>query len=368
MAAVIAPATPRHWGRTDGRRWIAFVAVSVLLHLVAFDVLPRWNPDTPQATGTGEPLRAVLLPAATPVPQSQPVAVEPRTQAARVPRQPTARSRPPEFVPEPFEAIPQVAVTPVEPPRAAPSLPDIAAAPPPPATPPPPPLPEAVPPISARLFYKVVALETKNGNPTRYYGGGSIDWKTEGDRYRSDLQAAVEILFMKVVVLSSHSEGALMREGLAPDRYTETPRKKATIATNFNRDARQSITFSASTQAMPLTAGAQDRLSVLFQIGALMRGNAALAVAGARIEIPVAGVRGDVDTWSFESKGIEAIDTGMGSLSTAHLRRAPRPDTNDRTIDVWLAHADGGYPARVLYTEPTGNTIEMTLDRIEATQ
>ena len=82
----------------------------------------------------------------------------------------------------------------------------------------------------------------------------------------------------------------------------------------------------------------------------------------------MAGVRGDVNTWTFESKGIESIDVGTGALSTAHLTRSPRAGTNDRTIDVWLAHADGGYPARVLYTETNGSTIEMTLDRIEGTQ
>ena len=212
----------------------------------------------------------------------------------------------------------------------------------------------------------MLAVQTKNGNPTRYYGIGSIDWRTEGDRYRSDLKAQVDFLFVKADVLASHSEGTLTREGLAPDRYTETPRKKPTIATNFNRDARQSITFSASTATMPLAPGAQDRLSVLFQIGALLRGNPGLAVAGGHIDVPVAGVRGDVDTWTFESKGIESIDVGSGPLATAHLRRAPRPESNDRTIDVWLAHADGGYPARVLYTERDGSTIEMTLDRIEA--
>jgi hypothetical protein len=90
--------------------------------------------------------------------------------------------------------------------------------------------------------------------------------------------------------------------------------------------------------------------------------------AGTEIEIPVAGTRGEVEQWRFDVRGNEAIDTGVGALSTTHLQRTPRPGTNDRTIDVWVAQSDGGYPARVLYTEPSGNTVMMTLDKISAMQ
>ena len=92
----------------------------------------------------------------------------------------------------------------------------------------------------------------------------------------------------------------------------------------------------------------------------------ARTVAGTRIDVPVAGVRGDVETWRFDVRGAETLETGVGTLSTTHLVKAPRPGTNDRTIDVWVAQSDGGYPARVLYTEPSGNTVAMTLDRIGA--
>ena len=229
-----------------------------------------------------------------------------------------------------------------------------------------PPPPDALAPTSARLDYKVVAVERKNVDPVYYYGVGSIDWASGDGRYRGDLKAAVDFLLFKVNVLASHSEGTIAAAGLVPDRYTETPRKRSTVATSFNRDARQSISFSASAATVPLPAGAQDRLSVLFQIGALLRANPNLAAVGGHLDIPVAGVRGELETWVFKTEGIETIDVGPGPLSTAHLRRVPEPGSNDKTIDIWIAHADGGYPARVLYTEPDGSTIEMTLDKIEA--
>ena len=228
------------------------------------------------------------------------------------------------------------------------------------------PPPEALAPTSARLAYKVVAVERKNPNPVFYYGVGSISWTSVDGRYQSDLKAAVDFLLFKVNVLASHSDGAVTAAGLAPDRYTETPRRRSTVATSFNRDARQSISFSSSPTTAPLVSGAQDRLSVLFQIGALLRANPNLAAGGGHIDIPVAGVRGELETWAFETQGIETIEVGPGPLLTAHLRRVPKPGSNDKSIDIWIAHADGGYPARVLYTEPNGSTIEMTLDKIEA--
>ena len=378
--ALRAPSSRRSSSR-PWRRWLAIVTVSVLVHLATFDLLPRWTPDRDPAPSGDEPLRATLMPAiqASPPPAPAPVPA-PRTE--RPSPAPAARPRrPPEFVPESTEPVQQVgldAPTPavpgdtaagdatagaVAPPAAEPPSEAPSASPPAPAPAPPPP-PPATPPRSARLDYKVLYTDAKNATPTHYYGVGSIEWTLDGDAYRSELVAAVDFLLFKVNVLASHSDGRLVAGGLAPDRYTETPRKRPTVATNFNRDARQNVSFSAAATTAPLLPGTQDRLSVLFQIGALLLASGD-ATTTDPIDIPVAGVRGDVETWRFERRGDETITAAGASLVATHLRRAARPDSNDRTIDVWVAARDGGYPARVLYTEPNGSTIEMTLDRID---
>jgi hypothetical protein len=369
--------TPRSGG-TRPWRWAAIVALSLLIHVVAIDVLPQWTLAVSDQDSNDQPLRAILLPPAAPVAPPEPPAPA-RSQTSK-PAHPahapkTQRfARLPDFVPESLdETIAQVDLTAQGAQlRAAPGptaskangASDDAKPVEPTGAPSPAPEPEALAPATARLVYKVTAVEKKGANPVSYYGVGAIEWSSADGRYRGDLKAAVDFLLFKVNVLASHSEGAITSAGLAPDRYTETPRKRSTLATNFNRDARQSISFSASAATLPLVAGAQDRLSVLFQIGALLRANANLAAPGGHIDIPVAGVRGDVDTWVFETQGTATIEVGAGSLSTAHLRRVPKPGSNDKIIDIWIAHADGGYPARVLYTEPDGSTIEMTLEKI----
>ncbi len=385
MSVALAPmsSAPRI-GERRPWHWLAIVALSLLIHVIALDALPRWTLETAEQDANNQPLRAIILPPAfspprapesteTPAPVPTPSARQPARAQPRTPR----LARLPEFVPQSLDdTIPNVDVSSnrgasTSPRKPASSIPgdapvvqaaaaDAADQPVPPSQ------PDALPPASARLDYQVVAVERKNANPVSYYGVGAISWTSSDGRYQTDLKAAVDFLLFKVNVLVSHSEGAVTAAGLAPDRYTETPRKRSTVATSFNRDARQSISFSSSPAAVPLMPGAQDRLSVLFQIGALLRANPNLATMGGHIDIPVAGVRGEVETWVFETQGVETIAAGPGPLSTAHLRRAAKPGSNDKTIDIWIAHGDGGYPARVLYTEPNGSTIEMTLEKIEA--
>ncbi|MEO8935331.1 MAG: DUF3108 domain-containing protein [Burkholderiaceae bacterium] len=355
------------------------VVVSLLVHLALLDALPHWTLEAGDPPQSDEPLRVTLMPAIRPaeIPQQEP----PTPRAA----EPVARSAPHRrkvapapFIPESAEPVPEVIVSSTAAPPAAqpqPQPPVSAPTPAPTPTPnpeppvaPPPTTPQvpAVAPASAQLLYKVASVDTKNADPTHFYGIGSIDWTIDDGHYRSDLKATLQMLFIRIDVLALHSEGAITPAGLAPDRYTETPRKRATVATSFNRDARQSVTFSSSQSSVPLVAGVQDRLSVLFQIGGLLLANAEQGAAGGHIQIPVAGIRGEVENWTFASQGVEAIETGAGPLSTTHLRRSPKPGSNDRTIDVWIAQQNGGYPARVLYTEPNGSTVEMTLDSIAA--
>lgn len=359
IARPAAVTRPRRYAR-----WLGIALLSLLIHLCLIDALPHWTIEATDEPNT-EPLRATLMPLVPPVEAPRPV--QPPTPAPKP--KPSARVRSTTAPAAPSTE----ASTPIEPESTEPAIPVTASAAPPPQAPAPEPPaaspappPATTPPQSARLDYKVISSNVKEANPI--YGHGTITWAIADGRYATDLQAAANVFVFRFDVLASHSEGSVGAGGLAPDRYLESPRKRATVATNFNRDARQSISFSASSANVPLLAGTQDRLSVLFQIGALLLADPQKTAAGTEIEIPVAGTRGEVEQWRFDVRGNEAIDTGVGALSTTHLQRTPRPGTNDRTIDVWVAQSDGGYPARVLYTEPSGNTVMMTLDKISAMQ
>ena len=377
---------------TSRWRWIAIAFASLMAHALALDLLPHWVLDA-SAPVRSEPLHATLvavpdpLPRATPQPAAEPSAAPALTfTPTRTPVRPKRRRPVSEMVPESLDpSVASITVTPSEgkasetPTQASdasaaaanavtatrnaatPASPETHAPAPPLAAPP----IRTDPPASALLRYAVVADDMKSGTATRYYGVGSLKWTVDERRYSADIEAGIPLLLFKLKLLASHSEGTIGETGLLPDRYTEKPMKRSSLATNFNRDERRSITFSASQASLPLVDGAQDRLSVLFQLGALLRANPALATEGGHIDIPVAGVRGDVDTWSFATLGNEVIDTGAGRLEAAHLRRSAPANTNEKTIDVWIALAEGGYPARIVQTEQNGTTYDLTLEKIE---
>lgn len=232
--------------------------------------------------------------------------------------------------------------------------------------------PASAPP-SARLHYKVVGIDPRVTPPREAHGQGVVNWQAENDRYELDLSAEVNFLMIPVSVLASRSVGGLNDAGLAPVRYTETSRRRSTLAVNFNRDAQSqlagTISFSGSTNRLNLAPGAQDRLSMIFQLAALLQANTHLRQQDRVIELFVASARGDGEYWSFRVVDIKRnADLGAVRYSGAviHLRRITHADSNDRAIDLWFAEEHNGLPVRILYTEPNTSTIDLSLQRIES--
>jgi hypothetical protein len=233
-----------------------------------------------------------------------------------------------------------------------------------PSTPPTPAAPPAQAPQSAILYYDVLGKDPKRDANQSYVGNGTLTWKLEGvDRYQADLKATASLLFLSFTVLESHSEGALDQGGLEPTRYSETPRNRAALVTLFRR-GQDSVGVEPGT-ITPAQPGTQDRLSIVFQLGALLRGNPGFSEAGASFQVDVANLKGDSSPWTFRVLGLEPVNSGIGRIDAVHVQRVLRPGTNDRRIDVWIALDLGGYPARILYTEPSEAFVDLTLTKIE---
>lgn len=216
---------------------------------------------------------------------------------------------------------------------------------------------------SAHLRFLVVAKNPEKDPNQSLRGHGELDWHLDGGRYALDLNASAQFLFVSLNVLQSHSEGHIDPGGLAPDSYTEKPRNRAVLVTLFRRG--QDSVGAGTTQLAALPEGTQDRLSVLMQLGALVRSNANLQRAGSEFHLTVADLKGQPVPWTFESLGMEPVQTGFGTIDAVHIRRVVPAQGNDRHIDVWIATDMGGYPARILYTEPSAAYIDLTLAKIE---
>lgn len=212
---------------------------------------------------------------------------------------------------------------------------------------------------SAELKYDVQAL--REGQTV--YGRGKIHWQAENGKYSVTGEAGV--LFF--TVLQFKSEGALDDFGVAPALYSEKRFRKSETNTHFNRDERNSISFSASTASYPRTGGEQDRASIIWQLAAIGRGDSEKFASGAEIDLFVAGVR-DAETWRIRVVDLEDIEVGTGKMAAWHVVRAPRAGSYDQRLDIWLAPQQQWYPVRLRYTETNGDYLDMSLSNLNMAQ
>ncbi|BEV17522.1 DUF3108 domain-containing protein [Herbaspirillum sp. DW155] len=208
-------------------------------------------------------------------------------------------------------------------------------------------------PPSVLLEYDVTG--TKDQQPA--YGRGSIAWTNDGSHYR--VEGKAKALFF--TLLNFTSVGELDAWGVSPELYTEQKGFKSATNTHFNRQ-RNEVSFSASTTRYPRHGGEQDRASLIWQLAAIGRGDAAQFQPGTVIDLFVAGVR-DGEIWRVQVLGQEAINLPVGHVQTWHVVRMPKPGSYDDRVDIWLAPQHEWYPVRVRYTDlrPNGDYTQLDL-------
>jgi hypothetical protein len=349
-------------------RLLLLLAISLLLHTLLFRTLPlipHWTEVTPppiEATIVDAPHPPIPLPAPLPPLKRLPThRVLPELASQPLPPPNVIATRDPDgsgISLGPATSGPTGDGTPQLASSASPAPVAQSAAPPPS-----PPAPPATAPVNETLNYDVVALDPKKPDQS-LVGRGVLTYRSDNGVYHATLEARVALLFISLTVLSSDSEGMVGKDGLEPTRYSETPRNKPTMITTIARDADGvpgTVTYSQGGDQATAVPGVEDRLSVLFEVGGLMSANASLREPYARFAVPVAGLKGSVETWNFLVSGHDTVMTPDGKLDAIHISRVLRPGTNDRGIEVWIGTASLGVPLRVRYTEPGGATIDLTL-------
>ncbi len=188
-------------------------------------------------------------------------------------------------------------------------------------------------------------------------GTARLQWRVDGDGYELTLDAEVP----GQPLLGSSSRGRLDVDGMAPSRHVERRKLREVRAVNFQREAGL-ISFSGPSEVVPLSAGAQDRLSWMIQLPAIVQANPALAAAGETVTLFVVGTRGDAQAWRFEARGRESIELPDGpAAELPHFVRQPvRPF--DTRVEVWLDPQREHLPVRArLTTVPGGPSLELRL-------
>jgi hypothetical protein len=194
-----------------------------------------------------------------------------------------------------------------------------------------------------------------------FSGSGDLVWKPAADGYEVRLQGSVAGL----QVLTEVSSGAFDAHGIAPLRYTDTRLRRGTSAANFQRD-KGKLSYSGPQVEYPLVPGAQDRVSWMIQIGAVLAANPQLAAPGGRIVFFVSGAQGDADVWAFRYVGAETVRSDDGPLTAVKFTREPRRPY-DRLVEVWLAPQRHYLPVRARFTADSDkDAFELLLRDMQA--
>ena len=327
--------------RAENRRrwkWLGVLSVAaLLLHAAAFSGLDWSWPQLPAVPLPAATMRVRVFDIAPPVAQAvamAPVAEPPKPVAAArpVPAKPA--------VPRPKPLPAPVAVAVAAPPTAAappasdaPGVPvQLALTTPQTSTAPAPPpdrmADEAIPHYRTRLPPAMTLRYEMQRGLLR--GTGDLSWLPQGDRYELRLEARVAGL----AVLTQVSTGGFDADGVAPVRFTDQRLRRAKTAANFQRAA-GTITFSGPATEFALRAGAQDRLSWMVQLAAIVAAEPQLGLPGAKVAMYVVGTHGDAGVWVFRCIGTEAVATGAGTIDAIKFMREPR-EAYDTTVQVWL--------------------------------
>ena len=221
----------------------------------------------------------------------------------------------------------------------------------------PPPLPAPLRaftlPGSIRIKYNLTGLKDN----LTYHARGEILWLHDGKTYDARMEVSLFLLGSRVRT----STGTITAEGLAPTRFADKFRSE--VAAHFDRD-KQRVTFSANTPDRPLLPGAQDQLSVIMQLGAMLAGEPARYTPGTSITFETIGPR-DVETWVVTVEGEEKLSLPGGDIMTIKLTRGARREFDQKT-ELWLAPTLGYLPARIKITDRNNDFVDQVWRATEA--
>jgi hypothetical protein len=193
-------------------------------------------------------------------------------------------------------------------------------------------------------------------------GSATLKWLVTDHTYSIAMETRA-MLLGKIIDTTSH--GAIDEYGLAPIDFTEKRISKDPSTTTFNRHSK-TISFTQSSETYPIKGGEQDRSSIIWQLIAIARATPHQFQPGSEWKFFVAGQR-DAEPWSFKVIKQEKASSTLGDINAVHIMRVSPPGARVQQLDIWLAPSLEWYPLRLRFTDPDGNTIEQTLEKITKT-
>ena len=203
---------------------------------------------------------------------------------------------------------------------------------------------------------RVLSYELRRGAEQ---GAATLFWQTSATGYEARLDSSLAGRPTQGLV----SRGGFDAAGLAPERQVDERRGRAKAAINFRREDGL-ISFSASTLELPLPPGAQDRVSWIMQLSAIVAAQPERFTPGQAVLLPVASGQGRLEVWTFGVQAFEPLDLPVGRLTSGlHLQRLPEALYEPR-IEIWLDPQRQYFPVRLRWSRTNGEPgLEMNLQK-----
>ncbi|MFA7279190.1 MAG: DUF3108 domain-containing protein [Sterolibacterium sp.] len=185
-------------------------------------------------------------------------------------------------------------------------------------------------------------------------------WSHDGKRYALSSiteTTGLAALFKPARVLQS-SEGEIGPAGLRPNVFRTERDGISGEAASFDWTGMKLKLSAGSQREVALAGGAQDMLSMFYQLGTAY--TAAARENNEPYVFMVATGR-KFERYPFEVLREETLTTRQGEVRTVHLRTAAEIEA----IDVWLGLDLRGLPVKIRYTDRQSETFEQNVDEIE---
>lgn len=185
------------------------------------------------------------------------------------------------------------------------------------------------------------------------------DYSRDGERYTlTSTTKPVGLLALfkpeKVYVRSSGLVGA---NGLQPLRFShrrENDTSKDSSAEFDWKAGRITLTHPTGRETLPLTQGAQDRLSAMYQF-------MFLSLQDGTLDFPMTNGH-KLDAYRYAVARGPALDTPAGKFDTLYLDSQPK--AGERRTEIWLASQHHRLPCKMVITEVNGDRLIQVLSKL----
>lgn len=152
------------------------------------------------------------------------------------------------------------------------------------------------------------------------------------------------------------STGTVTRDGLRPLRFEGQARGR-TLSADFDwSSSKLTLTRDGVNETLALPAGAQDRLSIMYQL--------MFAVSHKTPALEVAMTNGrKLERYRYTVEPDVTIDTPFQRLNTIHLVKQRTADESG--IEVWIAPEYGSVPVKVVIVEDNGARYEQVATHVD---